>query len=190
MAPEFFDPYRNFRYSVTITPTDATGAPNNSNDIKAGFSKISGIKQAADEILYREGNYSFGITHRKIPGIVKYDDVTFSRGFSKDSDQLIQWSQKVSGVITADADGITTDGKKEYRATITINIYDKGSPIDTAADSNKAVRTITLFRAWPRQIEISGFEGKGSDVIIKNMVVAHEGVHWGTHKERNNNSAQ
>jgi len=173
------DPIRNFRYAVTIDSVNgyATGAV-------CGFMKVSGLKQAVAEIDYREGNYKFGVTVKKTPGLVKYDDVAFSRGWSPDSQELLKWTQNIAGVPANDiVTQATLDGQEGssdagYKGTIRIDVYDKGD-VSSGEVSPRIARTVTLLRAWPKEISTNELNAAGNEVWIQNLVVAHEGIHWG-----------
>lgn len=182
------DPLRNFKYQVEIMGGNV-GASSAENVI-CGFSKVSGLKSSVNEILYREGNYKFGITDKKIAGQVKYEDVSFVRGFSRDGDSLILWQEAIAGIDSsgdpgsngkyktldgfAVPSGDESSGNAQIRTQIKIIIFDKG-------EGDVEARRVTLLRAWPRSIEMSGLDARGNDVVLKSMVWAHEGIHWGRH---------
>jgi len=155
------DPYRNFRFVVDIGGGRVAG----------GFTKASGLKESSDTILYREGNYGYGITHKKVPGIVKYDDIVLARGASDNLD-LVAWRRTVAG---CDGTSKVADGRPAdygYRKTITIYLLERGDPEFRS-------RRAKVVRAWPKGIEWSPLEGKGSDIIIESVTVANEGIIWG-----------
>jgi len=155
------DPYHNFRFVVDIGGGRLAG----------GFTKASGLKESSDEILYREGNYAFGITHKKVPGIVKYDDVVLTRGASDNMD-LVNWRRQVAG---CDGSDVVKDGRSAdygYRTSVTVFLLERGDPATPG-------RRAKIWRAWPRGVEWSPLEGKGSDILIESMTIAHEGIEWG-----------
>ena len=71
------DPYKNFRFLVEIDGI-----------VQAGFSEATIPDSSQDPIEYREGNEP--PTVRKIPGIIKYGNVTLKWGIT-DSLDLYNW---------------------------------------------------------------------------------------------------
>jgi len=178
ISSERHTPYRNFRFEVMVDGVVAVG----------GFSKISGLKEESDIIEYREGNWVFGITPDKLPGLIRYDDVVLETGFSSDN-TLIHWRQAAAGMGTLST-GVANDGDPvqhrgslfgiipfpgidllDFRKTVHITIFKKGDPAVPG-------RTLVLFRAWPRALEISPLDGRGSEIIIESLTLAHTGMAW------------
>jgi len=92
------DPFSSFNFLVEI---DGLG--------KAAFSECSGITMETDAIEYREGA---DVTHvRKLPGLAKYGNITFKRGFTKDT-ALWTWRKTVIDGKTA---GRRYDEREEQR---------------------------------------------------------------------------
>ncbi len=54
---------------------------------RAGFRECSGLDSTQDAIEYREGNE--GLSSRKLPGMVKYSDITLKRGLKNGSIVLL-----------------------------------------------------------------------------------------------------
>lgn len=173
---EQHEPYRNFRFEVRVDGYISIG----------GFSKISGIKESSDEIQYREGNWQYGITVNKYPGLVKYEDVVLETGFSND-DTIIHWRAAVAGMGTLTT-GVVADGTAEqtasffgvplpgidvinYKKTVYIVMFNKGDP-------RVPGRTLVLYRAWPKALEISPLDAKGSEIVIESLTLAHSGLGW------------
>ena len=85
------DPYRNFRYLVEIDGI-----------VQAGFSEATIPDSTQDPIEYREGNEP--PTVRKLPGLVKYGNVTLKWGIT-DSLDLYNWRKLVEqGKVNLDAE--------------------------------------------------------------------------------------
>ena len=61
------DPFRSYHFLVEIDGIT-----------RAGFRECSGLDSSQDAIEYREGNE--GLTSRKLPGLVKYSNITLKRG--------------------------------------------------------------------------------------------------------------
>jgi len=75
------DPYKNFRFLLEID--DIT---------QAGFREVTVPDSTQDPIEYREGNEP--ITARKLPGLIKYGNVSLKWGIT-DSFDLYDWRKMV-----------------------------------------------------------------------------------------------
>lgn len=134
------DPYKNFRFRVEID-----GLP------QAGFSECSGLGSQVEVIEYREGSDPAMV--RKLPGLVKYPNVTLKRGVTA-SKELYAWHHAV------------VQGKIQRRACSIILLDESGA--DT-------VRWI-LSEAWPSKWEGPGLNAKGSEVAIETLTLTCEGI--------------
>src|SRR5215468_9869011 len=76
------DPYGQFNFKVEI---DGVGT--------AAFSEVSGLTTDTNIIEYREGSEGVG-TVRKLPGLMKYNNLVFKRGWTADR-KLWEWRKKV-----------------------------------------------------------------------------------------------
>ena len=72
-AGERKDPYKNFRFLVEIDGIT-----------QAGFREVTIPDTAQDPVEYREGNEP--ITVRKLPGLIKYGNVTLKWGITDSLD--------------------------------------------------------------------------------------------------------
>lgn len=143
------DPYRNFKFEV-----ESNGFT------RAGFSKISGLKQSTEVTDYREGGENE--TPRRLPGQTSFDDVTFERGLSVDED-FVKWTNEIFDVDNVD--GI--QGNDQFRKDIVIHLKDK---------SGKRVKKWKLNRAWPKERSYSDLDASSNDVLIETLVLTHEGL--------------
>src|SRR4029453_17095157 len=85
-APARIDPYRNFRFVVDIDGN------------RAGFTSVSGLAAEAEVIEYREGWDGLTST-RKLPGRVKYPNVTLRRGATPDRFLWDWWKMILAGTV-------------------------------------------------------------------------------------------
>lgn len=146
------DPYRNFKFEVEVD-----------GFIRAGFSKVSGLKHTVESIEYREGGENE--TARKLPGQSKFDDVTFERGSSKDND-FVNWIQLIFNLDGAEGnqDNAVGDG---FRKRVVVYLKDK---------SGTRVKKWTIQQAWPNEKGTGDLDASGNDVLIDTMVLANEGI--------------
>jgi phage tail-like protein len=134
------DPYRSYQFLVEIEGIT-----------RAGFRECSGLDSAQDAIEYREGNEA--LTTRKLPGLVKYSNITLKWGITDDA-ELWAWRSKV------------VSGKIERRNGSIILLDDTG-----------AEKVRWNFReAWPSKWTGPSFNATGNDVAIETLEIAHEGL--------------
>jgi len=150
------DPLVGYRFIVYI---DA---------IPYGFMSVSGLKEDSETIEYREG-HEISTVH-KIPGLVSYDDITLERGVSAGGpDDLLAWRRAVvqiqnrSNILSGEG-----DIGKVYR-NVKIDVLGRdGTPTSGV--------TFLIQNAFPKSLEISDLSADSSDVLVRTMVLAHEGL--------------
>lgn len=135
------DPYGQFNFLVEIDGV-----------VQGGFSEVSGLTTDANIIEYREGNEQQGTT-RKLPGLMKYNNIVLKRGWTKDK-ALWEWRKKV------------IDGKTS-RASGSVVLLDEAR--------NEALRW-NFREGWPSKWEGPGLNAKTSEVAIETLEIAHEGL--------------
>lgn len=116
------------------------------------FTECSGLSSEHEVVEYRDGNDPDVV--RKLPGRLKYGDVTLKRGVTSDA-SLWQWRKMVESGNVAEA-----------RGNAKIVLLDRGSP----------VARWELVNAWPAKISGPELDADGNDVAIEELVLAHEGV--------------
>lgn len=135
------DPYKNFRFLVEID-----------GDTTSGFMCVSGLGAEAEVIEYREG--ADGLTSsRKLPGRVKYPNVTLKRGLTSDPFLWDWWRTLLADPV--------------QRRTVTIILLD---------DARQPMLRWQLREAWIARIEFSELDAEGNEVAIESVELAHEGL--------------
>ena len=137
------DPYRNCRFLLEIDGIT-----------QAGFSEATIPDTAQDPIEYREGNEI--PTVRKIPGLIKYGNLSLKWGITDSAIELYNWRKLVE------------QGKfNEYRRNIAIILMDEEG----------SARSRWEFReAWPTKYDAPDLNAKGNDIAIETLEIAHEGM--------------
>ncbi len=136
---------RNDPFSVFNFLVDIDGVT------QAGFSECSGLSMETDPIEYRNGNED--ITVRKLPGLKKFGNITFKRGFTKDK-ALWDWRKKVM------------DGKTERKSgTVTLK-----------NEAREDVMRWNFREAWPRKLDGPTFNAKTNEVAIETLEIVCEGI--------------
>ena len=134
------DPYSAFNFLVEIDGVTV-----------AGFSECSGLSNETDAIEYREGKED--ITVRKLPGLVKYSNITLKRGFTQ-SKELWQWRKQV------------LDGKTQRRSG-TVTLLD---------EARKPALRWNFREGWPRKLDGPTLNAKTNEVAIETLEIVHEGL--------------
>ena len=139
-----YGPYGQFNFEVEI---DGVGT--------FGFSEVSGLTTDTNVIEYREGNEVADgqSTTRKLPGLIKYNNIVCKRGFTKDL-SAYNWRLKVIQGQTSRASG-------------SITLLD---------EARKPALRWTFREGWPSKWEGPGLNGKTSEVAIESMEIACEGI--------------
>jgi len=136
------DPYRNCRFLLEIA-----------GDTKAAFREVTIGDSTQDPIEYREGDEV--PTVRKIPGLIKYGNVSMKWGIT-DSMDVYNWRKLVE------------DGKmKDARKAIAIVILDEeGAPKSR----------FEFTRAWPTKYTAPTLNATANEIAIESLDIAHEGM--------------
>ena len=135
------DPYRQYNFSLELD-----------SSIAAQFSEVGGLDSTQDVVEYREGDQN--LTVRKLPGLVKYSNITLKKGITVDNQALWDWRMK------------TTSGEIERFKSIAIILMD---------DTQNPVVRWELTDAWPVKWTGPDLNASGNSVAIETIEVAHEG---------------
>jgi phage tail-like protein len=144
------DPYRNYKYEV-----EAQGF------VRAGFSKISGLKQTTESTDYREGGENE--TPHKLPGQTSFDDVTLERGMSNDDD-FMNWTDQIFNVDNVDGE---QGDEESFRKDLTIYLKNK---------AGRRVKKWKLLRTWPKERSYGDLDASSNDVLMETLVLCNEGI--------------
>lgn len=137
-----FWPLPKFYFSVDIG--DQTDLP---------FQEVSGLDIDTEIIEYRHGNSPVHSTI-KMPGLMKYGDITLKKGVFTTDNKFYDWISKIS---------LNT----YERLTVVIRLLDEqGEP--------KMVWTLT--NAFPKQITPTDMNSQSSEAAIETIIFAHEGL--------------
>jgi phage tail-like protein len=144
------NPYLKHKYEVEVD-----------GFVRAGFSKVSGLKHTIEIAEYREGGENE--TPQKLPGQSSFDNITLERGLSDDP-EFINWMQLIFNLDESDGN----QGDDNFRKTINIYIKDK---------SGRRVKQWTVYRAWPSEFTHPDLDASAmGEVAIESLVITNEGV--------------
>ena len=141
MAVQRDNPYPNFNFEVSIVGVA---------DDNLGFSEVELPSGEIEVIEYREGRDA--ATVRKLPGLVKYPNVTLKRGVNGYLELYNWWKAARDGNVR--------------RTDVTIKLLD---------EQRQEVMRWNLSRAWPVKVEAGPLNAQGNEVAIETLELAHEG---------------
>jgi phage tail-like protein len=139
------DPYGQFNFQVKIDGI-----------VVAGFSEVSGLTTDTNIIEYRQGSENVE-TVRKLPGLMKYNNIVLKRGWTADT-KLWTWRKSV------------IDGKTQ-RKTGSIVLLD---------ESRSPALSWEFREGWPSKWEGPALNAKTSEVAIETLEIANEGIELAT----------
>jgi phage tail-like protein len=145
MAIQRENPYSNYCYLVNL----GTGDPQSP---QAGFSEIILPDTSIDVIEYRTGN-DRDASARKLPGRVKYGNVTLKRGVIGSLD-LYEWLDQIR------------NGDRNAFRNVTIQLQSE--------DRTEIVLTWKFKKAWPVRYSFSPLLAKGKEVLIESLELAFD----------------
>jgi phage tail-like protein len=136
------DPYQNYRFLVEIEGIT-----------QAGFREVAIPDTTQEPIEYRDGNDPLHV--RKIPGLVKYGNVSLKWGIT-DSMDLYNWRKSVE------------DGKiKNSRKNVAVVVLD---------DEGKSTSRWEFAQAWPTKYDAPKLNATAHEISIETLELAHEGM--------------
>lgn len=137
-----FWPMPKFYFSVDIG--DFTDLP---------FQEVSGLDVETEVVEYRHGNSPDHGTI-KMPGLMKFSDVTLKKGVFADDNQFYEWIAQIS-----------------------LNTYERLTVVIRLLDETATPRmTWTLKNAFPKQVTPTDLNSQSSEAAIETIVLAHEGL--------------
>jgi phage tail-like protein len=117
------------------------------------FQEVSGLDVETEVIEYRHGNSPSHSTI-KMPGMMKFGDITLKKGVFATDNDFYTWISSIS---------LNTF----QRLTVTIRLLD---------EQNNPRMTWILQNAFPKQVTPTDLNSQASEAAIETMVLAHEGM--------------
>jgi phage tail-like protein len=136
-------PTPKFRFEVDLGPSLT----------KIAFQEVSGMDVENQVIEYRKTNSTLFST-QKMPGIVKYGNVTMKRGVFVNDNSFWDWHKQISMNTIK-------------RTTVIIRLLD---------ETGNVTMQWTLSNAWPTKITSADLKSDGNEVAIDTLEIAHEQI--------------
>jgi phage tail-like protein len=134
-------PVPKFRFKVMWDKTEMS------------FQEVSGLQMEAEEIKYRAGTYKQASVI-KMPGLIKYGNVTMKKGVFKGDNSYWDWMSQVKFNTIK-------------RISVTISLLDEADGV---------IMVWTLANAWPIKVIATDLKAEGNEVAIETIEIAHEGL--------------
>ena len=122
-------------------------------DRKIAFTEVSGLDVETELIEYREGS-SKEYSKVKMPGMIKYSNITLKRGTFKGDNDFFNWWNSIKL-------------NQAPRESITINLLN---------ENHEAIVTWEVKNAWPVKVQSTDLKADGNEVAVETMELAHEGL--------------
>ncbi len=134
-------PLPKFRFEVDLG-TELKGV---------GFQEVSGMDVENQVIEYRKSNSPL-FSPEKMPGLVKYGNVTMKRGIFVNDNVFWDWHAEIKMNVIK-------------RRTVLIKLLD---------ESGNVTMQWQLDNAWPTKISSTDLKSEGNEVAIDTLEIAHE----------------
>lgn len=158
-----------FRYHALAIGADGARRLSPDGSPEAGFSAISSPRVSIEPASYKEGTMLYA---RKQPGAPSFDDISMSRGITRQDTTFWTWAQQ------------TAEGGGEYRADIQVYVYHRAQAlVRTTGDTRTSLRINTdnpavilhIQEAFPNGVPLFGdLEATSSEIAVQELGVTYE----------------
>ncbi len=125
------------------------------DQITGAFQKCTGFG-SEHEVIEQWGCGPRGAVNIKIPGNIKWNHITLSKGLTS-SVQMWEW-----------LDQVATGGRKKALRNGTITMYNQ---------AGTAIARWEFINAWPVKLTGPSANAAGNEIGIEELEIAHEGYH-------------
>ena len=123
------------------------------DDQELAFQEVSGLDVETQPIEYRAGNSKvFAVV--KMPGLLKYGNITMKKGVFKSDNKLFDWFKDVKMNIIK-------------RKALTISLLDE--------EANPTM-VWKVQNAFPTKVTGTDLKAEGNEVAVETIEIAHEGL--------------
>lgn len=122
---------------------------------QARFRECAGLTSESQVIEYKEADKNGNVIIKKVPGVLKWSDITLKRGIT-DIMELWDWRKMVE-------DGYVEKARKNG----SIVLYNQ---------SNEEIARWNVVDCWPMKISGPQLNANNNDIAVEEVVLAHEGL--------------
>jgi phage tail-like protein len=138
------DPFVSYQFELDTSGT-----------IAGYFMEVSGLSSENEVVEHKVVDPTGKETVQKIPGRIKWENVTLKRGMT---DTMDMWDWRA----------LVEQGKmKDARKACTIKMYDRDYEL---------AASWSLVNAWPSKISTPGLKTDGNEVVVEELTLVHEGL--------------
>jgi phage tail-like protein len=123
---------------------------------EATFRECAGLDNETQVIESKESGLKGQTVIKKLPGALKWSDITLKRGFTKGDMLLNDWRQKA---IDGDLQSMRKNGS--------VVVYDY---------KNEEVLRWNFTNGWVSKLQGPSLNANGNDVAIEAITIVHEGL--------------
>ncbi len=117
--------------------------------IRIGFTEVSGLEWEIQAIEYRDG-WDPEFYMQKIPGMLKYSNVTLKRGTFESDNDYYEWIN-----------------------TIKLNEIEKRNiTISLLNEQHQPLFTWDLVQAWPTKLQVTDLKSDGNEICVETLELA------------------
>ena len=147
---ERFDPYKDFRFQVSIDGKTV-----------AGLSKVSALMRTTSVVEFREGGDP--ATPRKMPGQTTFEPITLERGVTHDT-TFLRWANKVWNFGAGPG---AESSLQDFRKDIILNFYN---------EAGQLALSYKIYRAWVSEFKaLPDLDASSSGTAIQSIKLENEG---------------
>jgi phage tail-like protein len=121
----------------------------------ASFRKCTGVESETETIEYKEATKDGRMIIRKVPGAMKWSDITLERRVDE-SKALWEWRKQVE---TGDIDSARRNGSIVIKDSM-----------------KKEVARWSFDRGWPSKWTGAELDAGGNEIATEKLVITHEGL--------------
>ena len=120
---------------------------------KLGFSEVSGLNIEHQVVEYREGS-SPESKSIKMPGMIKYSNITLKRGIVKNDNEFIDWMNTIN---------MNTVERRDIK-------------ISLLNEAHEPIISWLVKNAWPAKYSGPILNANANEVAMESLELAHEGL--------------
>ncbi len=124
----------------------------------AQFKEVEGLSTEIQVIEHRENTPGGLPVIKKLPGAVKWSDITLKRGKTDDT-SFWDWLRQVEN---GDVDGARKNG------SVVLFDYARGE-----------VARFNFENGWPSKVNVGALSAAGNDILVEECTIVHEGLKVG-----------
>ena len=176
------DPFRNFKFLVSITPHGTDDGSWGTKFGKLGFVSVGGLSVTTEPIAYREGGYNTNV--HQLPGQTSFTPITLSKGVMLGGNDVhAKWMKRLFTILTANA---TTGVGSQFRCTVDIQVLSHPNPLAAAGSDSLSTSStgptgqhtamrFRIYNAWITSLTYSSLDAGANSLMVEEMTLVHEG---------------